>query len=170
MADVGCYVRGVVVDGQLTSAALVSYLRLPDTATLAQAVSGIAVWAAAMDGVIDGAFQQVQLTLTPPLPGGLKAPTGPTWAASRVEQTGVFDFTVTGTSRIYGQAVPSLSNSVITSGHIDNANAAIIALENLLTNPTGFFTNPQLQSLEAVRDTLISFRKRAMLRERSLEI
>jgi hypothetical protein len=123
-----------------------------------------------VDGVTDGAFSQLQLTLTPPLPTGLKPATGATWAASRMAQTGVFDFTVTGTSQIYGFAVPSLSDSVLLSNKIDNANAAIIALTDLLLNPTGFFTNAQLQSLEAVRDTLVAFRKRAMQPERSLEI
>jgi hypothetical protein len=170
MADLGVQYQGVVVDGLLTPGSVVSYLSMPDGTTLGQAVSGAAVWAAAIDGTIDGAFTQLQVTITPHLPDGLKSATGTTWAASRIEQTGVIDFSATGTSRRWGFALPSLSNSVIRSGHIDLANAAIVALIDLLLNPTDLFSNPQQQVLEAALDALISFRKRAQLRKRSLDL
>jgi len=39
---------------------------------------------------------------------------------------------------------------------------------DLLLNPTGYFTNPNQLSLEAVLDGLITFRKYTQLRKRSM--
>lgn len=167
MATLEVQYRGTVVDGIDVHGELVSYLGLPDTATLAQTSSALGVWAAAMDGCIDGAFTSVSAVIVPSLPGGLKAATGTTWAASRISQTGIIDFSATGTSRRYGQALVSFSNAAITNGQFDLTNAAVQALISLLLNPTGFFTNPDIQSLEAALDALLSFRKRPYTAQRS---
>jgi hypothetical protein len=162
--------RGVLIDGNLIPGNVFSYLSLPDTSTLAQANSALGVWAQAIDGCVDGAFEQVYATIAPTLPDGLKAATGTTWLASRMPQTGVLDFSASGTSRRYGQALPSLSDATLTSGTLDINNAAIQALISLLLNPTGAFTNAQQQSLEAALDALLSFRKYSKLYQRSQEL
>lgn len=159
MANSAVELSGVLLDGAQTPGEVVSYLNLPDTSTLAQLTSALNVWAAAVDGTIDGAFLKVFAKLTPPLPGGLKAASGPTWLGSRIQQTGNINFSATGTTRRYGQALPSLSNAAITGNTVDISNTAIQALIALLLNPTGFFTNAQSQSLEAALDALLSFRK-----------
>ncbi len=108
--------------------------------------------------------------MAPALPGGLKAATGATWLASRIGQTGVLSFSATGTDRRYGQALPALANATIVGGQLDMTNAAIAALITLLLNPTGYFTNPQNQSLEAALDALLSFRQYALLARRSTRV
>lgn len=170
MATVEIRFQGVLIDGLQTPASVISYLAIPDSHGLAATVAGAQVWAQAIDGVVAGAFTDLSAQLIVPLPGGIKAPTGATWAASRVEQTGVFTFSATGTDRRYGFTVPSISNAVLLAGKPDLANAAIIALIDLLLNPTDLFTNPQLQVLEAALDALLSFREYAQLRKRSLRV
>lgn len=167
MANLEVQYRGELVDGLDVHGNVVSYLSLPDTATLAQTSSALGVWAAAVDGCVDGAFTGVSATIVPPLPGGLKAATGATWMASRIFQTGIIDFSATGTSRRYGQALPSFSSALVVGGQFNIAAAAVQALITLLLNPTGFFTNTQQQSLEAALDALLSFRKHPYLRQRS---
>lgn len=170
MANVGVQYQAVVLDGLNTPASITSYLSMPDGTTIGQAVSGAGVWAAAIDGVIDGAFQQVSVYITPPLPAGLKGATGATWEASRVEQTGNFSFSATGTSRRYGQAIPSLAGAVVVSGKIDLTNPDVIAFVDLLLNPTDLFTNENQQVLEVLLDAFISFRKRTNLRRSSVSL
>lgn len=170
MTNLPVQFSGTIIDGMVIPATALSYLALPDTATLAQMQSALGVWAAAVDGCTDGAFTQVFATLAPSLPGGLKAPTGATWSASRVAQTGVITFSATGTTRRYSQAIPALSNSVITAGQVDMAASAIAALIALLLNPTGFFTNPQQESLVAALDALLSFWQYAFIPRRSTRI
>lgn len=160
MAKLEVQYRGELLDGLGVHGEVISYLALPDTATLAQTASALGVWCAAVDGCVDGAFSTATATIVPALPGGLKGATGSTWQASRMQQTGIIDFSATGTDRRYGQALPSFTNAAIVGGQFDLGNAAVQALINLLLNPTGFFTNPQQQSLVAALDALLSFRKR----------
>lgn len=167
MTNLEVQYRGELVDGLGVHGDMLSYLSLPDTATLAQTSSALGVWAAAVDGCVDGAFTGVSAVIVPPLPGGLKSATGATWLDSRMQQTGIIDFSATGTSRRYGQALPSFSNAAISGGQFDISNAAVQALISLLLNPTGYFTNAEKQSLEAALDALLSFRKRAYLATRS---
>jgi hypothetical protein len=167
MANLQVQYRGEVQDGIGTHANVISYLLLPDTATLAQTASALGVWTRAVDGCVDGIFTSVGAVILPALPAGLKAGTGATWLASRVQQTGIIDFSATGTSRRYGQALPSFSSAAIVGGQFDLSNAAVQALIALLLNPTGFFTNTQQQVLEAALDALLSFRKHSYLQQRS---
>jgi hypothetical protein len=161
---------GALIDGLDLPVKITSPLSLPDSSTLAQTVSALGVWASAMDGVTDGAFRQVWATIQPPLPGGLKAATGATWAASDITKTGIIDFSATGTSRRWGQAIPTLAEAVIVGNKIDVTNAAIVALVDLLVNPTGFFTNDDNQSLEVALDALISFRQYLIRRQRTQDL
>lgn len=170
MANLSVQYSGALIDGLQLPVKITSPLSLPDTATLAQAVSGLGVWAAAMDGVTDGAFTQVWATIQPTLPGGLKGPTGTAWEASDITKTGIIDFSATGTGRRWGQAIPTLASAVIVSSKIDVTNAAIVALVDLLTNPTGYFTNADNQSLEAALDALISFRQYLIRRLRTSDV
>lgn len=168
MATVETQFQGSILDGLQTAGFITSYLGIPDSHGIAALVAGCQVWAQAVNGVIDGALTDLHVQMVVPLPGGLNAPTGATFLASRVEQTGVFSFSATGTDRRWGFAVPSLSSSVLSGGKINMANSAIVALKDLLLNPTDLFTNPQLQVLEAALDALLSFRKCFELRKRSM--
>lgn len=170
MANVTVRYNGSLIDGLDLPVKLTTPLAIPDDKTLAQTIAGLGVWASAMDGVTDGAFTHLWASLQVPLPGGLKGATGTTWAASDITKTGIINFSATGTSRRWGQAIPTLASAVIVAGKIDTTNAAIVALVDLLTNPTGFFTNDDNQSLEAALDALISFRQYLVRRLRTAEV
>ena len=170
MTNLSVEYSGALIDGLELPVKITTPLSLPDDKTLAQAVAGAGIWAQAMDGVTDGAFRQVWLTIQPPLPDGLKGATGAAWLASDITKTGIIDFSATGTSRRWGQAIPTLADAVIVNGKIDVTNAAIVALVDLLLNPTGFFTNADNQSLEAALDALISFRKYLIRRLRTTDL
>jgi hypothetical protein len=169
VANVPLRFTAVVRDGLLTAAPLTSYLLVPDSTSLATLVGDLGTWATDMDACIDGAIIDVSARLTPALPAGLKAATGATWLASRVEQTGILNFSATGSDRRYGQALPSLSNAAIVAGKIDLTNASIVALVSLLTTGANDFTNQESQALGVAIDALISFRKRIDLRKSSFE-
>jgi hypothetical protein len=80
----------------------------------------------------------------------------------RVEQTGLFNFSATGTPHKFGEAVPAISNTVITTAGIDLTNAAVIAwitfLETSLTVLE--WTSNNRQELLTLLDAVLSFRKR----------
>jgi len=120
-------------------------------------------WLADMDACTDGQIIAAGIHLSPSLPGGLKSSAT---SASRVEQTGVLNFSATGTTHRFGVAIPALSNSgtVISAGKIVTTEAGPIdTLEDLLVGggtASLQWTNDNSQALVALLDTLISFRKR----------
>lgn len=158
---------GIVIDGLGTPGRVTNWLALPDTATLAQTRAALDVWAAAVDGCIDGAFTQLYAVLTPPLPGTVKGPTGPTWAASNIGQTCDMSFSVTGTSARSGFALPSFSQSLIVNRKPNIADPNMVALIDLILNPTGYFTSDQQESLVAMLDAWLAFRQRFKQYQRS---
>lgn len=135
------------------------YLFLDPATTVANLVAEYQATSLLLDAITGGVIQTGKITLDVDPDAGVK---GTAVAGSRVEQTGVFDFTNAVTSRLWGQAVPSLLNSKIVSGRINDADTDIVAwVTNLLSAvTTGHYTNNSFQHLAAVRDTFISFRKR----------
>jgi hypothetical protein len=170
MTNLAVQFSGTVVDGMSIPGNVLSYISLPEDSTLLNMQAAVGVWAAAVDDCIDGAFQEVFATLTPTLPGGLKAATGATWLASRIAQTGSILFSATGTSRRFGQALPALANATIVGSQLDITNAAIQALITLMLNPTVPFSNVQSESLVAALDALLSFRKYRVIGLRSTRV
>ncbi len=167
MANLPVQFSGTIVDGMVIPGNVVSYISLPDDSTLLNLQAALGVWAQAVDGCVDGAFTEVFATLTPTLPGGLKAATGAIWFASRIAQTGVISFSASGTSRRFGQALPALSNSTLSGGQLDITNAAIQALITLMLNPTVPFSNVQSERLVAALDALLAFREHFVIGLRS---
>lgn len=170
MANVPLHFTASLRDGLDTLAKITSYLLVPDSSGIAQVMTDLATWAAAVDACIDGAIVEVAARFSPSLPGGLKGATGATWQASRVEQTSTINFSGTGSDRRWGQALPSLRNTAIASGKINLSDTAIVALVTLLTDPANHFTNSENQALEAAVDAIISFRQRAQLPRTSFEV
>ncbi len=171
MANVSIVHSASIEDGLGRRKTTEAYGNIIDTTTLAALAAAQGTWLSDLDGIIDGAIVANRVTIKPAPPGGLKVvSTGATFLASRVSQTGVFRFSATGTSRRWGQAIPTLADAVIVNGKIDVTNAAIVALVDLLLNPTGFFTNADNQSLEAALDALISFRKYLIRRLRTTDL
>ena len=158
MADVPLNFSATVVDGLGTEASTLAYLNMADTTTLATLITDLAAWVAAVDATIDGAIISNHIRIVPPVTGTHKSPTGPTFVASRVEQTAVLNFSNATTSRKYGQVLPSVRSDLLTAGKIDLTDTAIAALIALLTS--GAFTNAASQALAALVDAIIAFRKR----------
>lgn len=93
-------------------------------------------------------------------------------AGSRVEQTGLFNFTNATTKYKFGVALPSIANDSIVSGKINLADTDVIALLDALIGSWtgGVFTNVGQYALTALADALLSFRKRGQsLRRTSME-
>lgn len=131
-----------LVDGNSTEATCLAYVDLADTTTIATLVTDLNTWLAAVDGVTDGVIQETRLLITPGLPSGLKTATSVTtvFTLSRVEQIGLFTFTNVNKVANWGFAVPSFSNALIVNGSVDNANAAVTTLVQLMYT-TPYCTN-----------------------------
>lgn len=161
-----------MVDGLGVQGGPSSPLSLPDSVTIAELVAALGDWAAAVDGCTDVAFAEAAITITPALPAGLKSATGATWLASRMEQSGILDFGVSGQSRRHGQVVPGFSSALITGGKIDVSAPAVATLAALLTGPVlgGSYTDSAGGNLVGLLAALLSFRKyREQLAELTLE-
>lgn len=165
MANVAAHYSLTIRDGLGVEASTVAYVVVPDTTTLAGIAAAAGTWALDVDATIDGAITGLRVELAPALPGGLKAATGATWAASRVEQTGVLNFKNATTKYRFGMPLPSIRSDVISTGKIDLTDTAIAALITLLTS--GAFSNTAQQALTALVDAIISFRKRRKQLQRS---
>jgi hypothetical protein len=104
-------------------------------------------------GIIRGGHYRVMQDLT----GGKSSAA----AGSRVEQAGVFNFSVAGTSYKTGLMVPSLKNSAITADRIDLSNSDIAAfLAAIVAATAGVleWTSENRQALIALVDAFLSFR------------
>ncbi len=127
--------------------------------TVTQLLTEYAATSLLLDAITGAKIKDGRFVLNFAPDGGVK---GSPAAGSRVEQTGVFDFSNVSNSRIWGNAIPALANSKIVSGRINDADSDVIAwVANLLASfSVGHYTNPQDIHLSGVVDTFISFRKR----------
>jgi hypothetical protein len=137
-----------------------AYAQIDPTTTFSDIIGQFASWLADLDALTDGQITGTWISALPALPDGLK--TAPV-DTSRVEQVGILNFTATGTSRRWGEAIPALSvgSTVQVGGKIVLAGgnpAAILA--GLMTTPTSTlaYSNEGGQLLASLRDALISFR------------
>ena len=148
------------------NATVALYAFLDPSTTVANLVAEYQATSLLLDAITGGKLSPGSWTLAIDPDGGVK---GSAVAGSRVEQTGVFDFTDNVIGRVYGEPVAALLDSKIVSGRINDADTDIIAwVTNLLAAiTTGHYTNPNMQHLGAIKDTFISFRKhrRALTRE-----
>lgn len=160
-----------VVDGNSTTATCLAYLYDADTVTIAGLVTALGTFAAAVDGAIDGVITDNRILITPPLVGGLKT-TGTataTFNLSRVEQIGLFDFKNAASPAQWGFAVPSFSNSLISSGKIITATTAVTTLTDLV-GATPYSNNVSQINTGFTRALLATRKKRKQLQRSSAEI
>lgn len=150
-----------------TEASMVSYLLVDPAQTLTQVNTALATWLTDLDAITGGQITQAHVAIAPALPGGLKA--APV-AGARVEQTGVLNLSSPANNKRFGQAVPSIADSVLHLGKIDLSNAAVQAFIALLTGGGvlgGGYTNQFTQLVTGFVDAIISFRKRRRQLQRS---
>jgi hypothetical protein len=153
-----------------TDASITEYALVDPTSTVADLTGAWQAQATLLDAILGACITRGSATLLADMAGGKAAAA----AGSRVEQTGVFNFTNTATSRRFGIALAGLADSVIVGGRIavpedgpvdlwaDSMVAAIAG--------GGVYTNEAQQQLAALVDAFLSFRKRGSLRSRSREL
>ena len=152
-----------ILDGLNVQSLAQSYALVDPTASFSTIIATFNTWLADLDACTDGQIIAAAIHVYPALPGGLKST--PT-SASRAEQTGILNFSATGTTHRWGMAIPALSNggTVISAGKIvlteDDPPDVLIDLLAEGSTADLQWTNDNGQALVALLDTLISFRKR----------
>lgn len=146
-----------VIDELGTEGSDTYYALLDPTQTITSLVAAWTSLAGVVDPVTSGQILRGSISIVMP-----EFNPGKTITGSRVEQTGVFNFLNSITSRRYGQPVIALNNSVIVAGKINLADAGVAALITFLTTTLAVaeWVNEAKQPLTSLRDALISFRKR----------
>ena len=158
-----------VVDGLGTKANTDFYIALDDSKTLAAMVTDAQALCVAVDATLDAKVTGCRITVDYQ-PSGMKA--NPT-SASRVEQTGLINFSNDSTSRKQGVVLPGLKNAAIVGGKINLADTAVAALIAFIkaSGTSGTWANFAFQTLVDVLDAILSFRKhRKSLSRTSFEL
>jgi len=152
-----------IIDGLNVEALAQAYALVDPTQSFSSVITTFDTWLADLDACTDGQIIASGIHVYPALPGGLKS--SPT-SASRVEQTGILDFSASGTTHRWGMAIPALSNGpTVTSGGkiVLTGGDPVPVLVALLTGggtASLQWTNDNSQAIVSLLDTLISFRKR----------
>lgn len=147
-----------IVDELGVEASIQAYLLVDPLCTAADLSAGWQTMATAIDGITGGQITRGQAVVVEAMTGGKGSPA----AGSRVEQTGVFDYGTAVGTHVWGQAIASLADSVISGGKINLANANVIAYQAVIpgTITLGEYANSSFQALTTFKDCFISFRKR----------
>lgn len=155
------------VDG--IRAAATAYGKLLATATVTQAQTALTDWLTAVTGLsaanlVGGGIEILQLT-TP------VGDTNPGLADSDVISTGVYDFKVPANGRIWGFAVPSISDSLISGGKLSASGGNVGAFTALMGTNTNvdMYTNDYI-ALGALLKAFRTGRKRRGVRGSSTSV
>jgi len=170
MANVVIQASLNIIDELGTTATLPVFLEGPDTATLANVSTAINAIASAADPIIGGQIVDSTVTFHPGLPGGIKVTPA---AGSRVEQTGLFNWSNSVTPYKFGIDVPSIANGVISGGKIDITDADVEAFIDIFEAAIGVFTavTGGYDPLLSLIDVALTFRKhRKQLTRSSREV
>lgn len=159
-----------VTDELGTSASIALYAMIDPAMTVAQLAAAWQAEELLLADILGAGIQRgtAQLVLIPT--GGAVAPA----AGSRVEQTGVLNFSNATTPHRNGVALAGLSDTVITAGQIvltegDPVDLFADSLTAAITGG-GVFGNPAQQANTALVDAFLSFRKRRQLDRTSREL
>lgn len=158
MANVNTLVSLHIVDGLGVKSTMPLWIVGPDTQTLAQLATAAGMLASDTDNIIGGQIYKITAALDCAIPGDLKATPQ---SDSRVEETGLFNFSQGVVPYKYGIDVPSILDSVLTGGRIDLANTDVAAWVTLITTAIGAFSpeSTAFHALLALTDALLTFRK-----------
>lgn len=146
-----------IVDELGVEASNTYYAMLDTTQTVATVITAWTDLYNVLQPVTDGSIVRghVDILLEP---GSIT----PSVAGSRVEQTGLFNFSATGTTHKFGEPVPAFSNSYIGATGIDLTATAVAAYYNFLpaTLAALEWVSANNQKIVALLDAVLSFRKR----------
>jgi hypothetical protein len=166
MATVHAQFSFSIQDELGTKASMILYSTLSDATTVAQLNTEWEALAVAIDAVIGGQILGGTAALVNTPSGDEKASPA---AGSRVEQTAVLDFPQTGTGRVFGVAIPSLSDDFVAGGTVvltGDMATLITAIQGTYTASGVFASNTWIQ-LDDLQDAFLSFRKRRRQLSRS---
>jgi hypothetical protein len=137
----------------------IAYALVDPTASLGAINTVLNTWLGILDAAIDGKIISSEVVVLPALPGGLK---GAPVTGSRVEQTGVFNYTAVGDSHLWAFDLPAISSGVISGGRIvlTTGHPARALADYLASGGTATltWTNAVSQALSAFADCFLSFR------------
>ena len=157
-----------LLDGDNVSSTALAYVSQSGAETLSELITALNTWLADLDTITDAVITETRLLIVPGTPGGLKTQTTATttWDASSVQKTGQFLFSNVNSVGNWGFSVPAIAQSLISGGKIDNSNANVAAILNLMaTSPyctnEGVLLNGFIQSIQGART------KRKQLQARS---
>jgi hypothetical protein len=159
-----------VLDELGTSASIAEYAMVDPAMTVAQLAAAWQAQELLLAAILDAGIQKgsAQILLVPT--GGAIAPA----AGSRVEQTGVFNWSNGITPHRFGIALAGLADAAIVAGKIDMTEGGAVDLwaDSLVATITGggVWTNTATQTLTALVDAFVSFRKRRQLDRTSREL
>jgi hypothetical protein len=150
-----------IVDELAIEARSYAYALIDPSSSFTSVLAFLTSWLTDLDACTDGQIVEGTITAVPALPGGLK---GGAEAGSRVEQTGLLNFLATGTSHVWAETVPALSNepTVISAGKIvlTPGNPVPVFSGLMLTGSSILeYTNNQGQVLASFKNCSISFRE-----------
>lgn len=152
MANVSTHFSATVLDSFGVKKSTDVYLNIVDTTTLATLAGDAGTWLTDLDAITDGEIVGAQIIIKPALPGGLK--TGPA-AGSYNAKTGQITFSASGTTKLWGQAVPALATSAISNGKVPNTGSMGTYTALVAASP---YTNPDNQTLLALKKTAVGDR------------
>lgn len=152
MANVSTHFSATVLDSFGVKRSTDVYLNIVDTTTLAVLSSDCGTWLTDLDAITDGEITSAQIIIKPALPGGLK---GSPATGSYNARTGQLTFAATGTTKLWGQAIPALAASAISSGKVPNTGSMGTYTALVAASP---YTNPDNQTLTALKKTAIGDR------------
>ncbi len=167
MATANVQFSFTVEDELSTKASILLYGTVTDTTTVATMNAEWETLAGLIDLVIGAQVLHGSVSLMDVPSGDEKAAPA---AGSRVEQTAVLNFPVTGTGKRFGDAIASIADSVITGGTLDLGDTNVANLVTALQGAFGTggqFTNNTYQPLDDLADAFVSFRKRRKQLSRS---
>ena len=170
MARQPIVVSATIVDSWGTEASAPVYALADDTKTLAAIVAEANSYFVALDGATDGFIRRVRLTIEPAVPTGVK--TAAVGTGAKVEQTGLLNFSASGTTKRYGFAIPAVSDGALVADRLTLGSGAIDTLTTLLlaVGTALEWANDHSQQILTLVDALVSFRKkRKQLQRSSLE-
>ena len=150
-----------------------AYGLLDGTTTLDSLYLPFDKWITDLDAISAGQVTKGRLLIYPAMPTGIKSSPD---ADSRVEQTGLFGFSVTGSDKRYTAAIPAIAASALIGDRIDLQSGAGFTIWDDWGNQNGVgmfglsFTNEYGQEIIICIDALVSFRKmRRQMRRSSFE-
>lgn len=125
---------------------------------LADIISFINALTPAIDAVIDGKILKIRLTISVPLPGGLKSAVV---SGAENERTGLFQMSVSGHSNTFGLDVPTWAGAAFSGNTVNPSATGVSAFEALLTATTNttVITDRYGNPFTAIKNAYKTFRK-----------